>query len=215
MGDLREQVKKIRRDYNSAELSELEVPKNPIEFFKQWISDAMTAEIDEPNAFTLSTFGNDFPDSRVVLLRDLKEDGFSFFTNYTSQKAKEIETNPNVAVNFFWVELHRQIRIKARVGKLSSEDSDEYFNSRPRESQIGAWASDQSEVLESRKELEDKLSHFEEKFKDCKVPRPEFWGGYLLKPVYFEFWQGRPSRLHDRITYEMVEKDWKIKRLSP
>tara|TARA_R110002096_G_scaffold169779_2_gene341491 strand:+ start:13304 stop:13951 length:648 start_codon:yes stop_codon:yes gene_type:complete len=215
MEDLKEKVKNIRRDYVSKPLDESDLTKDPFDFFKKWLAEAIKAEIDEPNAFTLSTFGEQYPDSRIVLLRDFNKEGLSFYTNYDSKKAKDLISHPFASINFFWVELFRQIRIKATVEKVSDKMSDDYFASRPRESQLGAWASLQSEVLSSRAALETQLNQLEEKFKNKEVPRPENWGGYLLKPNYFEFWQGRPSRLHDRIVYEKNGEDWHIKRLYP
>jgi len=212
---LNEQIRNIRRDYYAAGLSKEEVPENPFDFFRQWLSEAIKAKIDEPNAFTLSTFDGEFPESRVVLLRDIESGGLSFYTNYNSQKAKSIAFHPKIGANFFWAELFRQLRIRAFAEKLPESISDQYFASRPRESQIGAWASDQSHPMISRKELEHRVEKVEVQFKGKTIPRPKHWGGYLLKPVYFEFWQGRPSRLHDRIVYEKVEETWKIKRLFP
>lgn len=215
MEDLNRQIKEIRREYNAQELSQSEVPETPFHLFKKWLEEALISEVEEPNAFTLSTMGEQYPDSRVVLLRDIQDEGFSFYTNYNSKKAGDLLQNPFVSVNFFWVELFRQIRIKAKAKKLPSEISDDYFASRPRDSQIGAWASQQSQLMESRAELEKNFEAIEKKFAGKEVPRPENWGGYLLEPSYFEFWQGRPSRLHDRIVYEREKGQWEIKRLYP
>lgn len=216
MSDIRKEVKNVRRDYNSGELSESEMPKNPYAVFENWMKTALDEKLKEPNAFTISTVVDQQPDSRVVLLRDFSEDGLIFYTNYSSKKAKDLEKNPQVSINFFWAELDRQIRIKARVEKLDPQQSDNYFASRPRESQLGAWASNQSEELESRDRLEKSLKAFEEKFENTdQIPRPDFWGGYLMVPHFFEFWQGRSSRLHDRICYEKSNNEWKMKRLYP
>lgn len=215
MSNLEEDLKRIRRDYDSPGLDESDIPNNPGFLMKAWLSEAMEAGLNEPNAFTLATIGKEFPDCRIVLLRTLEDEGLSFYTNYTSQKAIDMENHPNVTANFFWLELHRQIKIKGSVEKLSAEQSDAYFASRPRESQLGAWASDQSKVLTSRAELENKYRELKERYKGESVPRPDFWGGYLIRPSYYEFWQGRPSRLHDRITYRLNEDRWDIVRLSP
>lgn len=216
MNELRKKVKSVRRDYSSGKLDESEMPNNPFDVLQDWLRIALEKKLKEPNAFTISTAVNQQPDSRIVLLRDIAEDGLTFYTNYSSKKAKDLEENPLVAVNFFWAELDRQVRIKAKVQKLDSKQCDDYFASRPRESQLGAWASDQSEELESRGILEKSLIAFKEKFEDTEnIPRPDFWGGYLIVPSHFEFWQGRSSRLHDRICYEKNGDDWKMKRLYP
>jgi len=215
MKDLNRKIKEIRREYNAQELRQSEVPENPFHLFQQWLKEALISKVEEPNAFTLSTMGEHYPDSRVVLLRDIQDDGFSFYTNYDSKKAGDLLKNPNVSVNFFWLELFRQIRIRAKAKKLAPEISDDYFAGRPRSSQIGAWASQQSEPMESRAELEKRFKAVEQKFAGKEVPRPKHWGGYLLQASYFEYWQGRPSRLHDRIVYEMKNDQWEIKRLYP
>ncbi len=216
MSDLRKQVKQVRRDFDSSELNERNVPKNPFELFQNCLQIALDKELKDANAFTLSTAINNEPDSRIVLLRDVDEEGLTFYTNYSSKKAKDMENNPSVSVNFFWAQLDKQIRIKGTVKKLDSKTSDEYFSSRPRNSQLGAWASNQSDELESREALEKNLKVLEEKFEKLdNIPRPDFWGGYLIIPNEFEFWQGRPSRLHDRLVYEKTNGDWVIKRLYP
>ena len=216
MKDLRKEVKNVRRDYNSGQLNESEMPNNPFDVLHDWLRTALDEKIKEPNAFTISTVVDRQPDSRVVLLRDVSDDGLIFYTNYGSKKSKDLKENNLVAVNFFWVELGRQVRIKAKVEKLDAKQSDDYFASRPRESQLGAWASNQSEDLESRDRLEKSLAAFKEKFENTnEIPRPDFWGGYLIVPSQFEFWQGRSSRLHDRISYEKAGDDWKMKRLYP
>lgn len=215
MSDIRKKVKSIRRDFEQGTLSESDAPEDPIDLLHEWLELAINNELKDPNAFVLSTVKNGQPDSRVVLLRDAHEDGLQFFTNYSSKKGEDLVRNNRVSLNFFWAELDRQIRIHGTVDKLSSEYSDDYFHSRPRASQIGAWASSQSHELKSRKLLESRIKELEERFKDQEVPRPEFWGGYLITPSYFEFWQGRSSRLHDRIIYEQDGENWKIKRLFP
>src|SRR5690606_3604393 len=193
------------------------VLSNPLEQFSKWFQEALKSEVIEPTAMVLSTVSErGFPSSRVVLLKDIRKNGLSFFTNYTSKKAKEIIHNPSVSILFFWPELQRQIRIEGQVEKLPAADSDEYFASRPRNSQIGAIASPQSQVIKDRQVLENQVNILIEKFKEGQnIPRPNFWGGFLVKPIRYEFWQGRSSRLHDRIIYEMENNNWIIKRIAP
>lgn len=211
-------IASIREDYTKGSLSELEVGNNPFNQFKIWFDQAVSAQVMEPNAMVLSTIDSKgFPSSRVVLLKDIKDNGFSFFTNYESQKSLDITKNNKVSILFFWPELQRQVRVDAFVERLNEEDSTEYFQSRPKGSQIGAWASPQSRVIDNREFLDERVAFFEEKFSDLEVlPRPDHWGGFLIKPVKFEFWQGRSSRLHDRIQYESYEGgNWTINRLAP
>lgn len=207
----------IREDYAKGTLSESEVNTNPFKQFVKWFDQAVDAHVIEVNAMTLSTLNeNGFPDSRIVLLKDIKEEGFSFFTNYESSKSKDMERYPQVSILFFWPELQRQVRIQGIVERLPAEDSDEYFQSRPRGSQIGAWSSPQSREISNREELEMRVAEQSSRFEEAEfIPRPDFWGGFLLKPIRFEFWQGRSSRLHDRIVYEKVEGTWTIKRVAP
>lgn len=207
----------IREDYTKDSLSELHIAKNPFDQFNEWFQQALDSEVIEPNAMVLSTVSEDgYPSSRVVLMKDIKEDGISFFTNYLSSKGADIERCGKVSVCFFWAELQRQVRIDANAEKLNVEDSIEYYQSRPKGSQIGAWASPQSQIIENRELLEERVQLIENQYKDSEVlPRPEFWGGYLLRPVRFEFWQGRASRLHDRIQYVYENEGWKINRLAP
>ncbi|MBE8715257.1 pyridoxamine 5'-phosphate oxidase [Sphingobacterium hungaricum] len=212
------EIAAIREEYSKGYLLENDVLENPIFQFKKWFSEAISAEVKEPNAMVLSTV-NQFqsPSSRVVLLKDIKDNGFSFFTNYESRKAEDMLENPKVSLLFFWQELQRQVRIEGVVSKLPSSDSDEYFSSRPRGSRIGAIASPQSQVIVNREELEAKVDLVTNEFSDLEIiPRPEFWGGYLVEPTLVEFWQGRSSRLHDRIVYELRDQaNWLIKRLAP
>lgn len=216
MGKLEDSIQHLRRDFHGEALEKSKVPKNPMNLLEAWLDAAIKSGIREPNAFVISTSINGQPDSRVVLLRGLKEDGLVFYTNYKSQKARELLANPLISINFFWKELDRQIRLKASVEKLSEAESDAYFASRPRESQIGAWASKQSSYLINREELEKKVEECHKRFEGQEVPRPDFWGGFYAKVFYFEFWQGRENRLHDRIIYHIPEKGkWKIDRLSP
>jgi pyridoxamine 5'-phosphate oxidase len=207
-----------RKSYNKEELLESTCPKNPMELFNQWFKNAEESKkIEEPNAMNISTIGKDgFPKNRIVLLKKIVPKGFIFFTNYTSEKGQAIKENNNICLSFFWPALEQQIIIKGRTEKLPESSSDDYFNSRPEGSKLGAWASNQSNVVASRKELEDNLKKFEEEFKHKQIPRPKHWGGYLTKPISIEFWQGRPNRMHDRILYQL-EKDfsWKLERLAP
>ena len=207
----------IRRDYLLKSLSEKEVSPNAIEQFKTWWNEALLSEIDEVNAMTLATASADaLPSARVVLLKGYDENGFIFFTNYESYKAQQIKDNPRACLLFFWKELERQIRITGIIEKISETESEEYFLSRPQGSQIGAWASPQSHVIESREWLENKVKEVEAKFKNGTIARPQNWGGYRVKPIIIEFWQGRESRLHDRIQYTLGENNnWVIERLAP
>ena len=213
---IREQLPHIRDNYDLGELHESQIAKSPVIQFEKWFEEALMAEISEVNAMTLATVFSQQPTIRVVLLKGLDEKGFVFFTNYESRKAQEIAGNPKAAVNFFWKELHRQIRIEGRIEKISFEESNTYYQSRDRGSRIGAWASPQSQVIENREELEDRVNEFTQKYEGKEeIPCPEHWGGYRLVPYYFEFWQGRPSHLHDRIVYEKEVNVWNIQRLAP
>ena len=217
MNKLKSYIKLLRNEFTSNVLEEANVSKSPFIQFAKWLENAVDAGVMEPNAVTLATSSKEgFVDARIVLLRDFSTKGFSFFTNYNSIKGREIRHNKKACLNFFWPELQRQVRIKGTIEKLSSRASDQYFNSRPRESQIAAWASHQSEKLSDRNELENRFKGYEKKFSGRKIPRPPHWGGYCLKPVHVEFWQGRMSRLHDRIVYEKSRNNlWIILRLNP
>lgn len=207
-----------RKSYEKQELLEKNCPENPIELFQQWFLTANESNlVDETNAMTISSIGLDgFPKSRVVLLKKYTAEGFIFYTNYNSEKGKAILANNNVCLSFFWAGLEQQIIIKGKAEKLAENLSDGYFESRPDGSKIGAWASNQSEVVESRATLDETLVLFENKFEGTTIPRPKHWGGFLIKPISIEFWQGRPNRMHDRILYSL-EKDfsWKLERLAP
>ncbi len=206
----------IRKDYSSKSLSKNEVDKDPIAQFTKWFNEAINGKIDEVNAMTLSTASaQGKPSARIVLLKGVENNGFVFFTNYNSEKGQQLNENPFGALTFFWKELERQVRIEGKVQKISSEDSTSYFNSRPYKSRVGAWVSDQSKPLTSRVELMKKFTWQATKFVGQDVPKPAFWGGYILIPNRIEFWQGRPSRLHDRINYTLKEEVWHIERLSP
>lgn len=207
-----------RKVYQRSELLKTEVPENPIELFQKWFYEAEEFGGDvEANAMTISTIGLDgFPKNRVVLLKKYTWEGFIFYTNYLSEKGKAIANNPNVCLSFFWHKLERQIIIKGTCEKIASNLSDGYFDSRPDGSKLGAWASEQSEIVPSRAHLDQQLDAFEDKFKGKEIPRPEHWGGYIVRPSSLEFWQGRPNRMHDRIRYELQENfDFKIDRLAP
>lgn len=205
----------IRKDYTLKTLDEKDVLNNPFQQFEIWWNEAIDSNIDEVNAVTLSTINQQKkPTSRIVLLKGFDIEGFSFFTNYNSSKGNQIEKNANVALCFFWKELQRQVRIEGVATKLSDEANDEYFNSRPLGSRIGAWASPQSEVIKSRTVLEENEKKIQEEFGD-NIKRPNHWGGYKVIPNYFEFWQGRSSRLHDRICFDFENNNWKITRLAP
>lgn len=218
MEDLRNYINSIRRDFADKPLDETSLSNNPYQVFEEWFEQAVQSQILDPYAMVIATTGKDMqPTLRTVYMRDISPDGLIFYTNYNSKKGENLAENNKIACLFLWVELDRQIKIEGFAEKVSPEKSDAYFASRPRESCIGAWASNQSEVIESRKVLEDKLKLYEEKFKGLeKIPRPDYWGGYIIKPHAFEFWQGRPSRLHDRIRFELNEgNNWVKKRLSP
>jgi len=207
-----------RKIYKKSELSIKEVPENPIELFQKWFFEVEEFGGDiEANAMTVSTLGIDgFPNNRIVLLKKYTWEGFIFYTNYNSQKGKAIKQNPNVCLSFFWHNIERQVIIKGKAEKIAENLSDGYFESRPNGSKLGAWASDQSDVVSSRQFLDDRLASFEKKYENKEIPRPAHWGGYIVKPVSIEFWQGRPNRMHDRIRYTLQENfDWKIERLAP
>lgn len=198
------------------ELSEKTVEKNPFHQFQKWFNEVTNRGIEWAEAASLATVGlKGKPSNRIVLFKELDEKGFIFFTNYSSRKAVELEENPNASLLFYWKEFERQIRIEGIIEKVSRDKSEEYFHSRPRESQIGAWASNQSKKIPDRQYLDDKFAEFEIKFGNNEIPLPEFWGGYRLVPGYFEFWQSRESRLHDRICYKLNKIAWEIFRLAP
>ena len=207
-----------RKSYEKSQLTESDLPDDPINLFHRWFFESEEfSNIDEVNTMTLATIGNDgFPKSRVVLLKKYNEEGFIFFTNYNSEKGKAISQNPNVCLSFFWHKMERQVIIKGIAEKTSEAISDNYFHSRPIGSKLGAIASEQSEVIPSRDILDKKLSALEKEYAEKNIPRPENWGGFLVRPIEVEFWQGRSNRLHDRIRY-LIQEDfyWITERLSP
>ena len=206
-----------RADYETAGLDVADVDHNPLVQWQQWYDQAVQAGCVEPHAFVLSTVDVEgWPQSRYLLVRGADERGFSFFTNYESAKSAQMSAEPRAAMLFTWLQLHRQVRIAGVVERVDDAESDEYYRSRPRASQIGAWASPQSQVLPNRASLEDRVARFEQTFADVEeVPRPAYWGGWMLRPVLYEFWQGRPSRLHDRLRYRHDGDQWIIERLAP
>ncbi|NMH24433.1 pyridoxamine 5'-phosphate oxidase [Flavobacterium solisilvae] len=207
-----------RKSYEKSELLETNIPEDPINLFNRWFHETEDfSNIEEVNAMTVSTIGLDgFPKSRVVLLKKFNEEGFIFYTNYNSEKGKAILNNPNVCLSFFWHSMERQIIIKGIAEKTSATISDNYFASRPDGSKLGAIVSPQSEVIPSREFLDTKLKELEKEFESKEIPRPENWGGFLIRPIEVEFWQGRANRLHDRIRYKLEDNfNWKIDRLSP
>ena len=204
-----------RREYTKYEFDKEMAVECPFKQFEDWFEFAKKNAVFEPNAVHVSTVSKDNkPKNRVVLLKSFDQDGYVFFTNYNSNKGKEIDFNPNVSLTFFWPNIERQVRIEGMANKVSEKISDDYFNTRPRDSQLSAWASNQSDVIENRQKLDDALTYFKEKF-PTTVPRPSHWGGFCVVPNYFEFWQGRANRYHDRITYKSVNNNWNINRLCP
>lgn len=211
-----QKISDIRKEYNLKQLNKNEVSPNPFMQFDQWLNEAINAECNEPTAMTLATSTFDGkPSARVLLLKDFSKDGFTFFTNYESKKGKQILQNPYGAIVFFWPELERQVRIEGIIKKVSDSISDKYFQTRPQKSKIGAWASPQSQVIPNRKYLENLKSDYQEEFSRRTISRPPNWGGYSLLPNLFEYWQGRPNRLHDRIQYTLQNEEWIIERLAP
>jgi len=210
-------IAELRKEYQKERLDETGVDIDPIIQFGKWFQESLEAEVNEANAMTLATADRKGrPSARIVLLKGFDEDGFVFFTNYKSEKGRDLKENPYAALVFFWPELERQIRISGKVKRISATESEDYFNSRPLESRIGAIASSQSEVIASREVLEEKFERIKEAFMNREPERPRNWGGFILKPITIEFWQGRPNRLHDRILFSRKKKgSWKIERLAP
>lgn len=206
----------LRQHYTKGGLEEHQIPDSPFILFNEWFLQAGELGVLEPNAMVISTVSADNkPSSRVVLLKGIEDGGFIFYTNYESRKGKELENNPYISVLFFWPEAERQIRIEGKVSKISTETSKAYFVSRPRESQLGAWASAQSSIIQGRHSIEESYQQCLAQYEGKEIPLPDFWGGYIIHPSSFEFWQGRPSRLHDRMKYNKQQDSWHIVRLSP
>ncbi len=210
-------LRDIRLDYQKGALDELSVDGDPVAQFNAWLGEALDAEVPEPTAMTLATAGKDGrPSARIVLLKDVDVSGFTFYTHYESRKGRHISENPQVALTFFWKELERQVRIEGVAERVAPQESDEYFHSRPYESRLSAAASPQSKPVKDRQHLEHLKAQWRDKYPGETLPRPDNWGGYRVKPVMIEFWQGRRSRLHDRIVYQLQENgEWKIERLAP
>ncbi len=217
MNDLKEYISQLRFDFCKQSLSEDQINSNPFLQFESWFKEAVETHVYSPNAMMLCTASKSGkPAARIMLLRNFDEKGFVFYSNYTSHKAQNMAENPQVALTFFWGELERQVRIEGLVEKQNDAESDSYFAMRPDTSKLGAWASPQSKVIANRTVLDEKYKELKQQFADQPIPRPPFWGGYLVKPTFFEFWQGRPSRLHDRIAFELMnDSQWKISRLAP
>jgi len=209
-------LRDIRTNYQKFELTEQNISKNPLNQMSSWLNDAIENKSPEPTAMVLSTIdteGN--PDSRVVLLKEINEKGLVFFTNYNSKKGQQIAINQNVSVVIHWPENERQIRIKGKAEKISTKESESYFKSRPIESQLGAWASPQSNIIENRQILDNNYAHYQQLFESQEIIKPPHWGGFIIRPEYFEFWQGRSNRLHDRIEFTLSGQSWIIHRLAP
>lgn len=206
----------LRLNYTRQQLTEADVHPNPIQQFQTWFEQAVAAQLPEPNAMTLATANRaGVPSARIVLLKGLDDRGFVFYTNYESRKGQELAENPQAALVFLWTSLERQVRIQGRVERVADDETLAYFQSRPFESRLGAWASDQSQVIPDREVLEQRYRELQETYRDQEVPRPPHWGGYRVTPHEIEFWQGRPSRLHDRLRYRLENGKWRIDRLAP
>lgn len=213
---MKKNIADIRQEYKRASLLEAEVNANPLVVFNKWLDDAIKADVPEPTAMTVatSTFEGK-PSARMMLLKGADDNGFAFFSNYESRKARQLAQNPFAALVFFWPLLERQVRIEGKVSKVSAKESDRYFKTRPIGSRIGAWASPQSQVIPNRRYLENLKSDYQEEFAKREVNRPDNWGGYTLMPNLIEFWQGRPDRLHDRLQYRLENEIWVLERLAP
>ena len=208
---------RLRKEYTSAGLTESAADPDPIAQFRRWFDAALAADLHEPNAITLATATPEGrPSARIVLLKGFDERGFVFYTSYEGRKSEEVEANPRCALVFYWGELERQVRVEGGVSRIPEEESDEYFGSRPRGSQLGAWASEQSRPVEGRDALEERLRNLEAEYEGRELPRPPFWGGYRVEPEVIEFWQGRENRLHDRLVYRRSDDgEWERERLQP
>ena len=211
-----ESLSRQRQEYNRSNLQKKQMDAHPLRQLQHWYQEAIEHQVPEPNAMTLATLDNKGqPSIRVVLVKDITLQGLTFFTNYKSKKGQELALHPQASLNFFWQSMERQVRIKGTVEQISSQESDDYFRTRPRGSQLGAWVSPQSESIPNRLFLEQRLTEYQARFENQEIPRPPNWGGYILKPTVMEFWQGRPNRLHDRMLYELKEGQWDLNRLAP
>jgi pyridoxamine 5'-phosphate oxidase len=210
-------ISQLREYYKESHMKESEAAEDPIDQFNVWFNEAVESGLELPNAMALATVGRDSkPSVRMVLLKGFDKNGFVFFTNYQSRKGEELQHNPSAALVFWWGELERQIRIEGSVRKISGEESDRYFHTRPKGSQLGAWASPQSRIVENQQILQDSFERYKKRYDDRKIPRPPHWGGFCLRPHLVEFWQGRPDRLHDRLQYTLeTDGRWKLRRLAP
>jgi pyridoxamine 5'-phosphate oxidase len=209
-------LRDLRTDYQKSELTEELINPDPFRQLEDWLKSAIKEGNPEPTAMVLSTVDEKgYPDSRVVLLKEVNSKGLVFFTNYNSKKGRQITANPNVALNFFWSETERQVRIKGVAERISEESSADYFKSRPTDSQLGAWASPQSQIIENRQVLEENVTLYQQYFQERQITKPPHWGGFLIRPEYFEFWQGRSNRLHDRFEFCLSGNEWIINRLAP
>jgi len=210
-------IQNLREDYRAKTLEISDIVGSPFEQFKTWFQEALDSQLPEPNAFNIASVSADGkPSSRIVLLKEIEADGFVFYSNYNSRKGQDFAANPNVAMNFVWLELQRQVRIEGTIQKVPFAQSEAYFHKRPKGSQIGAWASPQSDIIIDRSVLEQRVVDLQAQYKDVdQLPCPEHWGGYIIKPTRIEFWQGRTSRLHDRLCFELVDGAWEVKRLAP
>jgi pyridoxamine 5'-phosphate oxidase len=216
MSDWKKDIATHHHQFEAELFDESHADKDPIFQFEKWFGDALAKKVPEENSFVLSTATpNGVPSARVVLLKGVDSKGFMFFTNYESRKGMELEENPHASMTFYWPSLHRQIRVEGKVERVTEQESKEYFHSRPKASQAGAWVSPQSKPIQSREELEKKHAHFLNEHDNKEIPLPEHWGGYRIVPTHFEFWQGRTNRLHDRIAYLLEKDKWKIYRMAP
>lgn len=215
MEDFSEKIQKLRNEYSDLNLNVSDLNSNPVSQFTKWLDEAIETKIYEPNAMVLATVDENTPRSRYVLFKNIVNDELIFHTNYESPKAKEIFANPNVSGIFYWAEIHRQVRFSGKAEKANAEISDEYFKTRPRGGQLSAWASEQSKIIASREIVTDKIKELDNEYLNTEIPRPEFWGGFSIKVNYWEFWQGRRNRTHDRFCYNQDGSSWNIERMSP
>ena len=215
MEDFSEKIQQLRYEYSDLNLNVSDLNSNPVSQFTKWLDEAIETKIYEPNAMVLATVDENTPRSRYVLFKNIVNDELIFHTNYESPKAKEIFANPNVSGIFYWAEIHRQVRFSGKAEKANAEISDEYFKTRPRGGQLSAWASEQSKIIASREIVTDKIKELDNEYLNTEIPRPEFWGGFSIKVNYWEFWQGRRNRTHDRFCYNQDGNSWNIERMSP